>query len=130
MRIAIFKSDKHPEYYTSVDPTPYLLDPTALKGQIQPKDSTILLNPDVSRLANVPLKYWKKEGTEIHEMTTVEKQAVDAAELQVKKDAVRTLEVNIREALEAFIKVINLRLPKEQKITSNELIEAIKQEVK
>lgn len=66
--VAIFKSGQVPRYLLSVNTPDYDQDPD------------VLVNPDVSAVASVPLKYWKRVGDLIEEMTQAEKDAVDAAE--------------------------------------------------
>ena len=44
-----------------------------------------LVGPDMSAVLDVPRKYWKIEGAAVVEMTAEEKQAVDAAALEVIK---------------------------------------------
>lgn len=130
MNIAIFKPNQTPQYLISVDPTPYLLDPQAPKGTERPKDDTIVLHPDISTLQNVPLKFWKKVGNAIQEMTQAEKDAIIAAELQTRKDAVvDPSNASLKDILTALIKVINVRLSAGQKITKEEFITAIKAEI-
>jgi len=45
-----------------------------------------IINPDVSALANVPVKYWKATGDLVEEMTQAEKDAVDT-ELTTRRRA-------------------------------------------
>ena len=86
--IAIFELNKTPQYLTSVSEGPYVVDINVNKREQQPKDSTILLNPDISALKNVPLKYWRKVGSRIEEMTLLEKQAIDLTEKQARIAAI------------------------------------------
>ena len=86
--IAIFEPNKTPQYLTSVSEGPYVVDINVNKRDQQPKDSTILLNPDISTIKNIPLKYWKKVGSKIEEMTFLEKQTIDLAEKQVRITAI------------------------------------------
>ena len=86
--VAIFKSGETPQYLKSVNTPDYEGDPN------------VLVNPDISALGNVPLKYWKRVADLIEEMTTSEKQAADDAELQARKDAV-TVELVARGLIEA-----------------------------
>lgn len=72
--VAIFKAGKTPEYLVSVNTPDY------------DKDPDVLVNPDVSALKDVPLKYWKRQGSVVTEMTQPEKLAVDNAE-KAERDA-------------------------------------------
>ena len=65
--IAIFRTGQPPQYLTSVNEPPYVGDPD------------VLIDPDVSEVISVPLRYWKRVGDTIVEMTQGEKDAVDAA---------------------------------------------------
>lgn len=78
--IAIFKAGKTPEYLISVNTGDYVVDPNVPKSQVQPKDQDTLINPDITAVKKVPLKYWKKVGSSIKEMTIAEKAAVDTQE--------------------------------------------------
>lgn len=48
-----------------------------------------IINPDVSALAGVPVKYWKVSGDSVTEMTQAEKDAVDAAEGSARVAAIK-----------------------------------------
>lgn len=94
------------------------------------ESSNVLINPDVSAVKSVPLKYWKKgTGNEVAEMSIAEKALVDSSELQIRKDGADTFDVGLVDIFTALIKVINIRLPSGQKITRQELINAVKLEV-
>ena len=89
-----------------------------------------VINPDISAVLNVPHKYWKLSGTNVVEMTLAEKSAVDAAELQARKDKITEIEnADMREIFIALIKVLNTKLPANKQITKQELIDAIKLEI-
>lgn len=116
--IAIFKSGQIPQYLQSVNTPEYSGDPD------------VIVNPDISSVVNVPHKYWKRVGNTVAEMTQAEKDAINAAELQARKDAVvDPSNANLKDILTALIKVINVRLSAGQKITKQELIDAIKLEI-
>jgi len=90
-----------------------------------------IINPDVSAVTDVPRKYWKLDGDRVIEMTQSEKDAVDAQELQNRIDAVKELgDAGLKDVMTALIKIINLRLSSGQKITKDEFIQAIKDEIK
>lgn len=82
--IVIFKPNQIPQYLTSVNGAEYMVDPTALEGNVVSNDPDVLFNPDISAVKNVPLKYWKKAGNTIVEMTKIEKDAIDLAEKQAR----------------------------------------------
>lgn len=48
-----------------------------------------IINPDLSALAGVPIKYWKISGDAVTEMTQAEKDAVDAAEQSARVAAIK-----------------------------------------
>lgn len=86
--IAIFKPNEQPQYLTSVSEGDYVVDINVDKRLQVPKDSTILINPDISSVMSIPLKYWKKVNNTVVEMTKVEKQAVDDVQKQLRIDAI------------------------------------------
>jgi len=127
--IAIFKPNQTPQYLTSVNGAEYMVDPNALEGNVVSNDPSVLFNPDITAVKNVPVKFWKKVGSSIVEMTAQEKQAVLDAELQQRKTAADTFAADPLSLFTAFIKVVNLRLPTGQKITKQELIDAVRGEI-
>ena len=125
--IAIFKPNQTPQYLTSVNGAEYMVDPTALEGNVVSNDPDVIFNPDINAVKNVPLKYWKRSGNNIVEMSLAEKQTILDAELQARKDAANDFGVEgMKIVLTALIKVINLRLPAGQKITKQEMVDALK----
>lgn len=64
--VAIFRSNQLPQYLTSVHTTLYESDPD------------VIINPDVSALTAVPLKYWKRNGNLVQEQSAAEKTTTDA----------------------------------------------------
>ena len=114
--IARFKSGQTPEYLTSVHTPDYEGDPD------------VLVNPDISAVQNIDKKYWKRLGNTIVEMNLAEKQAIEAMELLARKNAANDFGIEMKTALTALIKVINLRLPT-NKITKQEMIDALKAEI-
>src|SRR3990167_4959136 len=112
--VAIFKPDQTPEYLKSVNTPDF-------EGNL-----FAIINPDITKVQNVPLKFWKRIGDNIVEMTQTEKDAITAAELQLRKDQANNFGVGLLEFTTALIKVINLRLPTGQKITKQEMIDAVK----
>ncbi len=118
------------KYLESVNGAEYILDLNVPKDQLQGKTPNILINPDLSAVQGVDQKYWKIQNGSVVEMTQAEKDAIATSELTERKKTADNLNVSIREALEALIKVINLRLPAGQKITRAEMITAIKEKIK
>lgn len=115
--VAIFKSGKEPQFLQSVNTPEYSSDPD------------VIVNPDITAVQAVPLKFWKRVGNAIEEMTAGEKQAILDAELLARKSQADTFSANSLAIFTALIKVINVRLPAGSKITKQELIDAIKLEV-
>src|SRR3990167_6383000 len=79
--IAIFKSNQtpqylesvnEPDYCTEVPPNKFVAQDYALPG--------VLINPDISAVKDVPLKYWKQVSLTVIEMSVAEKKMVDDAE--------------------------------------------------
>lgn len=105
------------QYLESVNTPEYSDNPNAI------------VSPDLSTVSGVPIKYWKRSGNNIVEMTQAEKDAITASELTQRKSAADTFQGNPVAIFTALIKVINLRLPAGQKITKAEMITAIKEEI-
>jgi len=112
--IAIFKAGKEPQYILSVNTPEYSSDPD------------VIVNPDISTVQNIPIKFWKRSGDTIIEMTQNEKTVIALNELSDRKSLAETFEVSMLDIFSAFITVINTRLPAEQQITKSELVTAIK----
>ena len=129
MNVAIFKPNETPQYLTSVNGAEYMVDPQALEGTVVSNDPDVLINPDISAVQNIDRKYWKRVGNAIVEMIASEKQAVLDAELAQRKTQANTFGVGLLEFATALIKVINLRLPAGQKITKQEMVDALKTEI-
>lgn len=128
--IAIFKPNQIPQYLTSVNGAEYMVDPTALEGNVVSNDPDVIFNPNITAVQNVPLKYWKRSGNNIVEMSQAEKDAIAAAELLARKDAADDYGVEgMKIVLTALIKVINIRLSAGQKITKQEMVTALKGEI-
>lgn len=90
-----------------------------------------VINPDLSSLTNVPNFYWKIVGDSVVEMSVAEKSVVDANRLLVRRNQIesRTTDEAFKAVLSALVKLINLRLPAGNKITSTELKAAIRAEI-
>lgn len=128
--IALFITGQEPQYLESVDEGPYVVDINAGKRNLVPKDSTILINPDISQVVNVPKKYWKKVNTTIVEMSDAEKQAIQDVELAQRKAAADDFSLrDMKPIFVALIKVLNSKLPANKQIIKQELVDAIKAEI-
>jgi hypothetical protein len=77
--VAIFRAGQPPQYLTSVHTPDYSADPDAI------------INPDVSALTGVPLRYWKRNGSLVQEMNATEKAAVDTSAATAVISGRRTL---------------------------------------
>jgi len=118
--VAIFKSGEAPKYLRSVHTPDYENDPD------------VIVNPAITEqfLQSVPFKHWKRNGDDVVEMNSAEKQAVDDAKLLLRKNAADDFGINdMKTVLTALIKVINLRLGNGKKITKVEMITALKEEI-
>jgi len=63
------------------------------------KRSDVVLNPDLSALSGVPIRYWKHSVGAIVEMSAAEKQVVDDAEVAATDALVRT---TAKDAIDGF----------------------------
>ena len=84
-----------------------------------------LLEPDISGLTNVPVKYLKQSGGAVVEMTQAEKDAVDAEELAeanaTRATAIDNLDITIKDAFVAWLQVYNSKVPAQYQVTPAEL---------
>lgn len=130
MNIAIFKLNKTPEYLISVNGAEYMTDPTALEGSVTPNSPDVIFNPNITAVKNVPVKFWKRNGSSITEMTQAEKDVVLATELQARKDMANDFGIqDMKPILTALVKVLNTKLPANKQITKQEMVDAIKGEI-
>lgn len=90
-----------------------------LKSVNTPDYPTAIVNPDLSALKGVPMKYWKESSGAVVEMTPVEKQVVLDAEIVEKQARIQALNINAITLAKALVKT--------GKITKQELITAIKE---
>ena len=90
--VAIFKPNEVPQYLRSVNTPDYEGDPNTL------------VNPDVSAVQGVDLKYWKRTGNTIVDMNAGEKTAVDNAEKAREIALVNDLQVEGDVLAEALVK--------------------------
>ena len=84
-----------------------------------------LLEPDLSGLSGIPVKYLKQSGGAVVEMTQAEKDAVDAEELAEANQAIATsidnLDISIKDAFIAWLQVYNAKVPVAYQVTPAEL---------
>ena len=114
----------------SADTGEYVTDPNTTKQNLQSvAKADVLINPDLTAVKDVPQKYWKRVNDTVVEMSVAEKQAITDAEVQARKANADSFSVSMTEVITALIKVINLRLPAGQKITKQEMIDAVKAEI-
>lgn len=126
--IAIFKPGKPPEYQSSINGAEFMTDPAT--NDTTPNNPDVLINPDISAVKNVPVKFWKRNGNSIVEMSKAEKDVITAAELQVRKDMANDFGVeNLKPVLTALIKVLNTKLPANRQITKQEVVDALRGEI-
>lgn len=127
--IAIFKTGRPPEYLTSVNGAEFMTD--SASNDATPNSPDVLINPDISAVKNVPVKFWKRSGDSIVEMSKAEKDAITAAELQARKNFADDFGIeDMKVVLTALIKVLNTKLGATKQITKQEVIDAIKGEIK
>lgn len=125
--ILIHENGKFKSYIESANTLEYLTGAPPSKDQVQQfAKPGILVNPDLSAVSSVPRKYWKIANNSVVEMTEAEKQAIDNAELTERKKAGDALNVPVLILIEELIKIINQRLPAGQKITKQEVVDAVK----
>lgn len=101
--IALFKPNEDPQYLTSVNTGDYVLDPTVTKDKVQPKDSTILINPDISSVKDIPMKYWKRVGDSVKEMSVGEKKVRDDQDKQKRTEQIESLRFQGGEIIQTLI---------------------------
>ena len=92
--------------------------------------SNVLLDPDLSALSGIPMKYWKQSGGSVVEMSQAEKDAVDAAELIAQSiqesTNVDNLDITIKDAFTAWLQLYNSKVPAQYQITGAELKQQVK----
>lgn len=90
-----------------------------------------IINPDLSAVQNVPRHYIKIVGNVVSEMSRTEKDVIDAGLLQEQKDSIETeTQIGVfKPVIAALVKIINIRLPVDKKITRKEVIDAIRAEL-
>lgn len=129
MNIAIFKAGKTPEYYESVNGAEYMTDQA--NNDTTPNSPDVLINPDISAVKNVPVKFWKRVGDTVVEMDQADKDAIAAAELQARKDMANDFGVqDMKIILKVLIALLNRKLPANKQITKQEVVDALKGEIK
>ena len=116
--VVIFKTGQYPQYLTSVNTPDYSSDPNTI------------VNPDMSAVSGVPLKFWKRSGNNVLEMTQAEKDTILTKELQARKDTANDFGIEeTKIILTALIKVLNTKFPANKQITKQEIIDALKVEI-
>lgn len=90
--VVIFKTGKTPQYLRSVNTPDYEGDPN------------VIINPDVSALKDIPLKYWKRDGDNVLEMSEAEKQAIDDDEEAERQARIEKLEIDAIVLAKALVK--------------------------
>lgn len=115
--IVIFRQGETPQYLKSVNTPDYEGDPD------------VLINPDISAVETVPLKYWKRSGDTIVEMSANEKQVVEDAELQERKDAADTFNVTNELIVKGLIVAGNTRWSVGQTITKEDVVNWLKGQI-
>lgn len=117
-KVALFRKGEEPQYLKSVSPTEFRDDPDAL------------INPDVSAVSDVPLRYWKRTGNTIAEMSPDEKKSIDDALLAERQASADSFGVGVDVAIAGLIKVLNTKLPPDRRISKQEVVDALKSEIK
>lgn len=115
--IALFKLNQQPQYLRSVSTGDYI------------GNNDAIINPDVLAIQSVPLKYWKRSGDTIVEMTQAEKDAITAEELLNRKAQADNFNVSLKNVFTAFLKVYNSKFSIGKRITKQEMIDALKEEI-
>ncbi len=106
--VAIFKPGETPRYLKSVNTPDY------------ENDLGVIINPSLSNVEDVPLKYWVRIGNLVKEMTLAKKQAVDDAE-----EAENTAKIEALEQIDAI--VLAKALVKAGIVTKTLLVSKIKE---
>ena len=93
-------------YLRSIHEIPYLNDPNIIVGSLT--------------VPVVPMKYWKRVGNTVVEMTTAEKAVVDAADAELTKSAERVRIDDLRFTGQELARMIIARttITKEQMIAT------------
>ena len=65
-----------------------------------------IINPDLSAVAGQPTKYWRIVGDIVSLLTQVERDAVDAAELEARRDATVQQLQDVEDVLRAFMLIV------------------------
>lgn len=83
--VVITKDDGSLEYLPSVNTGDYVTAKNVTKDHITPKEG-VLINPDVSHLEDVDVRYWKRVGNDLIEMSEEEKGEIDKRDIPKKED--------------------------------------------
>lgn len=89
--VVIFKTGKTPQYLRSVNTPDY-------EG-----DSDVLVNPDISSVERVDIKFWKRSRNSVVEMSVAEKKVITDAERVKELARADELEVEAIDLAKALI---------------------------
>jgi|SRR3990167_1320831 len=91
--------------------------------------SDSIVNPNISLVADVPLKYWKRDGNNVLEMTTEEKQIVDDIELLERKKNAESLDISLKDLVEVLVVVGNTQWSQGKMVTKAQIIDLLKDKI-
>lgn len=107
--VVIFKAGEIAQYLKSVNTPDHI-------------NAYTLINPDLSKLENVPRKYWQRDGDKIVEMSIAEKQKlIDARQLEIDVQT-EALDIDALIVVKALVKVLIFK----GILTKTDLIDEIK----
>ena len=112
--VVLFIPGKTPEYRKSVNTPDYENDPNAV------------INPDLSNVQGVEVKFWKLRNGSVVEMNTAEKQTVLVSEEASRLNQAARFRVPLEKVAEAIIIIGNQRWSKGQTVTKDEVINLLK----
>lgn len=114
--VIVFSPDKYPVYIESVNTPDY-------------EGINAIINPDMSGVEGVPFKYVKRDGNNVVEMSQVEKDVVDAAELEARKVSIGNFNMDLKTFVKGILMAGNTRWSKGQEVTEGEVITWFKNQV-
>jgi|SRR3990167_3445131 len=88
-----------------------------------------IVNPDISAVADIPLKYWKRDGNNVIEMTVEEKQVIDDAELLERKKNAESFDISLKDLVEVLVVVGNTQWSQGKTITKAQIISLLKDKI-
>ena len=89
----IFEPNKTPQYLKSVNTPDY------------DGDENVIINPDLSIVVDVPIKYWKRDKDNVVEMSEIEKQVIISAGLEKIDIGIENYEVDVSPLIQALVKL-------------------------